>query len=118
MPVAGASLTRQKIDPCWMMFSVTAASQCIHGNATRAIFPTGNYWIDEIYAYAATSSVFSLGDDSTPNTATLVASTTLTAATWTKLTLLKNTTFVDDIYVTFTTAVATQFKIKYHLLTP
>jgi len=124
MPAVGATLIRQKIDPCWMMWETGTVDQFIHlsttGGAapgtTRVIFPAGNYWIDEIYAWSAGTPTFQLGDSAAaPNT--LVAAVLLVASTWTKLALLKNSTTTDDIFVDFTLGGAvTKFKIKYHLL--
>ena len=100
-----------------MFFTTGTSDQYIHGGTTRAIFPALNYWIDEIYAYSAGTPTFTLGEVVTSAEDTLVASTTLVAATWTKLALIKNSCSADDIYVNFTAGGAeTQFKIRYHLL--
>jgi len=117
-PAAGSSLIRQIIDPCWMMFTTGTSSQYIAGGATRALFPSGNYWIDEIYAYSTGTPTFTMGDSSSDKS-TLVASKTLTASTWTKLSLVKNSTTADDIYVDITSGgAAIQIRVKYHLLSP
>ena len=124
MPAAGATLTRQKIDPCWMMFDTGTVDQFVHflttGGAapgtTRAIFPSGNYWIDEIYLWSAGTPTLTIGDDAA-TAATVVASTTLVASTWTKVPLLKNSTDHDDLFIDFTAGGAvTKIKIKYHLI--
>jgi hypothetical protein len=115
MPVVGASNTRAIRDG-WMSFTTGATSQYIHGGTTRAILPPANAWIDEIYAYSTGTPTFTLGDSSTGgSTDTLTDAVTLTASTWTKLVLKKNSTTADDIYVAFTAdGAATQFKVRYH----
>jgi len=116
MPATGATRTLADMKDAWMFFTTGTSSQFLHGGTTRAILPASNYWIDEIYVFSAGTPTFTVGD-SAAAPATVVASTTLVASTWTKLNLLKNSTTADDIYCAITAGgAAIQFKIRYHLL--
>ena len=118
MPATGATRTRADMKDAWAMYTTGSTSQYLHNGTTRAILPASNYWIDEIYAYSAGTPTFTVGDSSAAP-ATVVASTTLVAATWTKLALIKNSTTADDIYCDITAGgAAIQFRVRYHLLDP
>ena len=101
MPADGATLLLPFEGPTRYEFTTGTSSQYVHGGTTRAIFPVGNFWIDEIYVYSAGAPTLTMGD-SAAAPATLVASVTLTAATWTSLALLKHSTTADDLYIAFT----------------
>ena len=96
----------------------TASATGYLGDATnRTVIPDGAR-IDNIQAYSASGSTFSIGDDSTVPT-NVIGSTTISAATLTDLgTPAKRflTTGTDGrLYVTFSAANSTVFTINYSM---